>query len=152
MALLLPRAVPPAVISWTENGIDVAECYLSANVGEDVRPLARIASGGELSRVMLAIRTLAAAANQLATDLTPAADDVGHSNSASDAAGRFSISRRLPVVHVVAGTIALVGPSGAGKSSILNRLTGAGDARCAPELLSGGGIQCEESHVVQARN
>ena len=43
------------------HGIDVAECYLSANVGEDLRPLARIASGGELSRVMLAIRTLAAA-------------------------------------------------------------------------------------------
>jgi DNA repair protein RecN (Recombination protein N) len=52
----------PPESSWSENGIDVAECYLSANVGEDVRPLARIASGGELSRVMLAIRTLAAAA------------------------------------------------------------------------------------------
>ncbi len=47
--------------AWTEAGVDVAECYLSANVGEDLRPLARIASGGELSRVMLAIRTLAAA-------------------------------------------------------------------------------------------
>ena len=47
--------------SWSDSGIDVAECYLSANVGEDLRPLARIASGGELSRVMLAIRTLAAA-------------------------------------------------------------------------------------------
>jgi DNA repair protein RecN (Recombination protein N) len=47
--------------AWTESGIDVAECYMSANVGEDLRPLARIASGGELSRVMLAIRTLAAA-------------------------------------------------------------------------------------------
>jgi DNA repair protein RecN (Recombination protein N) len=46
---------------WTDSGIDVAECYLSANVGEDLRPLARIASGGELSRVMLAIRTIAAA-------------------------------------------------------------------------------------------
>jgi len=51
----------PPEPSWTEAGIDVAECYLSANVGEDPRPLARIASGGELSRVMLAIRTLAAA-------------------------------------------------------------------------------------------
>jgi DNA repair protein RecN (Recombination protein N) len=50
-----------AEAAWTEAGIDVAECYLSANVGEDLRPLARIASGGELSRVMLAIRTLAAA-------------------------------------------------------------------------------------------
>lgn len=51
----------PAEPAWTETGVDVAECYLSANVGEDPRPLARIASGGELSRVMLAIRTLAAA-------------------------------------------------------------------------------------------
>jgi DNA repair protein RecN (Recombination protein N) len=51
----------PPESTWSENGIDVAECYLSANVGEDMRPLARIASGGELSRVMLAIRTLAAA-------------------------------------------------------------------------------------------
>ncbi len=48
---------------WTEAGVDVAECYLSANVGEELRPVARIASGGELSRVMLAIRTLAAAAS-----------------------------------------------------------------------------------------
>ena len=54
------EADPPEAL-WTENGIDIAECYLSANVGEDLRPLARIASGGELSRVMLAIRTLAAA-------------------------------------------------------------------------------------------
>jgi len=52
----------PAESTWTEAGVDVGECYLSANVGEEVRPLARIASGGELSRVMLAIRTLAAAA------------------------------------------------------------------------------------------
>jgi DNA repair protein RecN (Recombination protein N) len=51
--------VPEAL--WSEAGVDIAECYLSANVGEDPRPLARIASGGELSRVMLAIRTLAAA-------------------------------------------------------------------------------------------
>jgi len=55
------EAEPPES-AWSETGVDVAECYLSANVGEDLRPLARIASGGELSRVMLAIRTLAAAA------------------------------------------------------------------------------------------
>ena len=34
--------------------------FLSPNVGEDLRPLARIVSGGELSRVMLALKTLAA--------------------------------------------------------------------------------------------
>ena len=44
--------------AWTDRGVDRAEFYFSANPGEDVRPLARIASGGELSRVMLALRTL----------------------------------------------------------------------------------------------
>ena len=43
--------------AWTDRGVDQAEFYFSANPGEDLRPLARIASGGELSRVMLALRT-----------------------------------------------------------------------------------------------
>ena len=46
--------------AWTDRGIDAGEFYLSPNPGEEVRPLARIASGGELSRVMLALKTLAA--------------------------------------------------------------------------------------------
>ncbi|HEX2342537.1 MAG TPA: DNA repair protein RecN [Vicinamibacterales bacterium] len=44
---------------WSEHGFDQAELYISPNPGEEVRPLARIASGGELSRVMLALKTLA---------------------------------------------------------------------------------------------
>ena len=46
--------------AWSERGVDQAEFFLSANVGEDVRPLARIVSGGELSRVMLALKTMGA--------------------------------------------------------------------------------------------
>lgn len=45
---------------WTEAGIDSGEFFLSPNVGEDVRPLAKIVSGGELSRIMLALKTIAA--------------------------------------------------------------------------------------------
>jgi DNA repair protein RecN (Recombination protein N) len=45
--------------AWTERGLDEAEFYISPNPGEDVKPLARIASGGELSRIMLALKTLA---------------------------------------------------------------------------------------------
>ena len=45
---------------WSERGIDDGEFFLSANPGEDPRPLARIVSGGELSRVMLAVKTIAA--------------------------------------------------------------------------------------------
>jgi hypothetical protein len=44
--------------SWSERGIDQAEFFLSPNPGEDLRPLARIVSGGELSRVMLALKTM----------------------------------------------------------------------------------------------
>ncbi len=46
---------------WSEHGIDAGEFYLSPNPGEELRPLARIVSGGELSRVMLALKTLGAA-------------------------------------------------------------------------------------------
>ena len=45
---------------WTERGVDEAEFFVSPNPGEELRPLARIVSGGELSRVMLALKTLAA--------------------------------------------------------------------------------------------
>lgn len=40
----------------TETGIDDAEFLFTANVGQEPKPLVKIASGGELSRVMLAIR------------------------------------------------------------------------------------------------
>jgi DNA repair protein RecN (Recombination protein N) len=45
---------------WTATGIDAAEFFVSPNPGEDLRPLARIVSGGELSRIMLGIKTLTA--------------------------------------------------------------------------------------------
>ena len=40
----------------TSGGIDHVEFFFSANPGEDLKPLAKIASGGELSRVMLALK------------------------------------------------------------------------------------------------
>jgi len=45
---------------WAESGIDRSEFFVSPNPGEELRPLARIVSGGELSRVMLALKTMAA--------------------------------------------------------------------------------------------
>ncbi|MCR5097678.1 MAG: DNA repair protein RecN [Lachnospiraceae bacterium] len=46
--------------SYSARGFDEAEFMMSANPGEPVRPLSAIASGGELSRVMLAIKTILA--------------------------------------------------------------------------------------------
>jgi DNA repair protein RecN (Recombination protein N) len=54
---------------WTEAGIDNGEFFLSPNVGEELRPLAKIVSGGELSRVMLALKTLSAVASAPASGI-----------------------------------------------------------------------------------
>jgi DNA repair protein RecN (Recombination protein N) len=43
-----------------ENGIDQVEFLFSANPGEDPKPLRKIASGGELSRIMLALKSITA--------------------------------------------------------------------------------------------
>jgi len=61
-------AMPQArfIIAWQDvtpgraSGIDRPELLISANPGEEARPLERIASGGELSRVMLALRSVLA--------------------------------------------------------------------------------------------
>lgn len=46
--------------SVSENGLDRAEFMIAPNVGEDLKPLANIASGGELSRVVLALKAILA--------------------------------------------------------------------------------------------
>ena len=45
---------------YTANGIDDAEFLISTNPGEPVKPLGKVASGGELSRIMLAVKTVLA--------------------------------------------------------------------------------------------
>ena len=54
-------------VSLCENGIDSAEFLISANVGEAPKPLAKIASGGELSRIMLALKTIMADKDKVET-------------------------------------------------------------------------------------
>ncbi len=50
-----------------ENGIDSAEFLISANVGEVPKPITKIASGGELSRIMLALKTIMANKDKVST-------------------------------------------------------------------------------------
>ena len=54
----LPATAEDAV--FVENGIDTVEFLISANVGEPPKPLARIISGGEMSRFMLAVKAITA--------------------------------------------------------------------------------------------
>jgi DNA repair protein RecN (Recombination protein N) len=54
-------------ITFTPKGIDNVEFYLATNTGEDLKPLNRIASGGELSRIILAMKNALAKTNAIGT-------------------------------------------------------------------------------------
>ena len=54
-------------IELSENGADDIEFLISANAGETLKPLVKIASGGELSRIMLAIKNVLADADNIGT-------------------------------------------------------------------------------------
>ena len=49
----------------TSRGIDTVEFFVSTNVGEELKPLARTASGGEISRIMLAMKSILAKNDRL---------------------------------------------------------------------------------------
>ncbi len=72
---------------WGPKGLDIAEFFVSPNPGEDLRPLARIVSGGELSRLMLAIKTLTAQKGRGATLIFDEVD-AGIGGHTADVVGR----------------------------------------------------------------
>jgi DNA repair protein RecN (Recombination protein N) len=78
--------------AWSASGIDRPEFFISPNQGEELRALARIASGGELSRIMLALKTLSAHAGRPAgqTQKTLIFDEVdaGIGGQVADVLGR----------------------------------------------------------------
>ena len=49
------------------NGADAVAFYLSANAGEALKPLSKVASGGELARIMLSMKNVLAEKDQIAT-------------------------------------------------------------------------------------
>jgi DNA repair protein RecN (Recombination protein N) len=86
---------------WSDRGIDAAEFYVSPNPGEEIRALARIVSGGELSRIMLALKTLAstdAPGKTLVFDEV----DAGIGGRVADAVGSRlqSLARRFQILSI----------------------------------------------------
>jgi len=69
------------------SGMDQARFLISPNTGEELKPLARIASGGEISRVMLAIKTILAETDQVSS-LVFDEIDVGIGGRVAEAVGR----------------------------------------------------------------
>lgn len=71
----------------TPHGIDFVEFHLSTNVGEDLKPLVKVASGGEVSRIMLALKSILAKSDRLPS-LVFDEIDVGISGRVAQAVGR----------------------------------------------------------------
>lgn len=69
------------------EGADLVEFFLSANPGEEPRPLAKVASGGELSRIMLALKALTAGAGEVDTLIFDEVD-TGIGGTVAEAVGR----------------------------------------------------------------
>ncbi len=83
------------------HGIDFVEFFLSTNIGEDVKPLVKVASGGEISRIMLALKTILAKADRLPL-LVFDEIDVGISGRIAQAVGKSlkSLSQFHQVVSI----------------------------------------------------
>ena len=54
-------------LELTPNGADAVGFYMSANVGEALKPMSKVASGGELARIMLAMKNVLAEQDQVET-------------------------------------------------------------------------------------
>ncbi|MEZ5420118.1 MAG: DNA repair protein RecN [Vicinamibacterales bacterium] len=124
--------------AWHSGGIDSAEFFLAANPGEDPRPLARIASGGELSRIMLAFKTLGAG-EQPARTLIFDEVDAGIGGRAASVVGEKLRSlgdhaqvlciTHLPQIAALAATHFLIEKQVRGSRTVTSVARLAGDAR-----------------------
>jgi DNA repair protein RecN (Recombination protein N) len=78
--------------AWSAHGADRVEFLVSPNLGEEPRPLEKVASGGEISRIALALKTCLAAPQRSAADAvrTLVFDEVdaGVGGSAAEGVGR----------------------------------------------------------------
>ncbi len=85
----------------TPDGCDSVRFLMSANAGEDLRPIAKIASGGELARIMLALKNVLAEQEQIGTLVFDEVDTGVSGRAAQKVAEKLAqVSRRKQVLCV----------------------------------------------------
>ena len=82
-----PALGPEGVPVLGDKGIDAPEFLLSANTGEALKPMSRIASGGELSRIILAVKKVLARTGSVGTVVFDEVDS-GIGGSTAEVVGR----------------------------------------------------------------
>lgn len=88
-------------VECTEHGCDEVRLYISTNKGEEPKPLAKIASGGEISRVMLALKSIIAREQSLPVMIFDEIDS-GISGEISEKVGRTMrrLSKRCQIIAI----------------------------------------------------
>jgi DNA repair protein RecN (Recombination protein N) len=89
------------VLRFTATGVDEVELLLAANVGSEPRPLAKVASGGELSRVMLALEVSLASTSPVPTFVFDEVDAGVGGKAAGEVGRRLARLARSAQVLVV---------------------------------------------------
>lgn len=145
---------------YGKDGSDKVEFLISANPGEPPRPLAKIASGGELSRIMLALKTIFAAIDGIPV-LVFDEVDTGVSGQAAQAIARkladlagtcqvFSVTH-LPQVASMADAHYLIYKEVSGERTYTRVEALAGDRRVEELARMLGGARITETTLQHAR-
>jgi len=157
-----PHGLPVGdrVVRFTPTGIDEVELLLAANRGAEPRPLGKGASGGELSRVMLAVEVALAATNPVPTFVFDEVDAGVGGKAAVELGRRLALLARhaqvlvvthLPQVAAFADRHVLVVKSSNGTvtTSGLTSLDDAGRVRELSRMLAG--LEDSETAIAHAQ-
>ena len=94
-------ACPFTELELTANGADAVAFYMSANVGEALKPMSKVASGGELARIMLAMKNVLAEQDRVNTLIFDEVDTGVSGRAAQKVAEKLrSVARNKQVLCV----------------------------------------------------
>ncbi len=146
-------------VNATPSGIDGGEFVISPNPGEEARPMARIASGGELSRLHLAMRTVLRERQSAGDRLTLLFDEVdsGIGGQVADELGALLAEQgrshqvlavtHLPQVAVRAASHFVVGKVSEGERTVARVRAVEGEERVGEVVRMLGGVASETARA-----
>ena len=158
---------------YSANGYDESEYLIAVNVGESLKPLAKVASGGELSRVMLALKTVLADKDEVESIIFDEIDTGISGRTAQKVSEKMALIGKnrqvicithLPQIASMADTHFLIEKSVQGQSTItgIRKLKAAEEVEELARMLGGVEITDKvlenaqemksQAHSLKARN
>jgi DNA repair protein RecN (Recombination protein N) len=134
-ARFVTEVTPTGEAGWGPAGADVVRFLIATNPGQEPGPLGRVASGGELARLMLALKVVLAGASPVPTLVFDEVDSgVGGATAAAVGERLARVAERVQVLLVThSPQVAARG----GAHLLVTKLTGRGRAETRVEALAG---------------